>query len=143
FERIEPVRFGRRITLDTGIDQTMRIGGFSPGLPQLLGVRPQIARSFAEEDAADPAVLVLSDAYWARAFGRDPAVIGRTLRFHGRSYTVIGVMPAKFRHFAGATSDAWLPIDDAAASDVAARLRPGLSIAQAQRQLNEAVAPSS
>ncbi|HSB12388.1 MAG TPA: ABC transporter permease [Blastocatellia bacterium] len=61
-----------------------------------LGVRPHIGRFFEEEEdkpGADP-VMVLSYGLWRSYFGGDPNRIGKSVRFNGESWTVIGVMPA-------------------------------------------------
>ena len=140
FERVEVVRFARPILQATGVDQRLWVGGFGPALPDLLGVRPQIGRGFTREDVTAQATIVLSDGFWDRAFKRDPAVLGKTITISDHAWIVVGVMPPSFRHFLGAQTDAWLPIDDQAGSSIVGRLRPGLSVAQAQRQLDAAVA---
>lgn len=60
-------------------------------------VRPAIlGRGFAERDCAAPGVqpvVVLSERGWTLRFGRDPAIVGRTLRLNGQAVTVIGVVP--------------------------------------------------
>jgi MacB-like periplasmic core domain len=58
----------------------------------MLGVRPVAGRGFTAEEASagGPAVVLISDGFWTRAFGRDPAVLGKTLRLDDRPYTVIG-----------------------------------------------------
>ena len=85
----------------------------------------------------------MSDGYWQRAFNRDPGIVGRTIAFADHDYTVIGIMPPTFRYFAGAQADAWLPIGEREGDDVAARLRPGLNLAQAQRALNASASRAS
>lgn len=59
----------------------------------VVGLRPTIGRNFVrgEETAHGPTVLVLSDAYWRRAFAADPSVIGRTVRIDGAPATIIAV----------------------------------------------------
>src|SRR6185295_10222160 len=71
------------------------------------GVPPQLGRGFLPHDYDDGArpeffgyrgsVAILSDGFWKRRFGADPAVVGRSIRLDGDSYTVIGVMPSSFR----------------------------------------------
>ncbi|MGE5833393.1 MAG: ABC transporter permease [Acidobacteriota bacterium] len=69
----------------------------SPELFDILGTTPMLGRPFtAEEDATDTKVAILSDALWRRTFGRDPAVIGRTIALDRQPYVVIGVMPERF-----------------------------------------------
>ena len=53
---------------------------------------PLIGRLLTPEDEKlDPAVAVIGYGYWQRRFGGDPGVIGRSLEFRDRSYTIIGV----------------------------------------------------
>ena len=62
----------------------------------VLGVAPLVGRTFRPEDNANdaPAVLILSHAYWQRALGSDPAIVGRRFEMNDRAHTVIGVLPA-------------------------------------------------
>ncbi len=53
---------------------------------------------------------MLSDAYWRRAFGGDPTVLGRDLRIGAKTYTVIGVMPPGFTGDWPEPVDAWAPL---------------------------------
>jgi predicted permease len=62
-----------------------------------LGVRAAIGRVYTESDAASRSpVAVLTDGYWAKEFGRDPAVVGRTIHLNDAPFTVIGVLPKEF-----------------------------------------------
>jgi putative ABC transport system permease protein len=140
FEGVEVFRYARATALATGLDQSLSVGGFAPGLPSLLGVRPQLGRGFTTDDVTDQGVVILSDSLWQRRFHRDPGVLGKMLPFSDRSYIVVGVMPPTFRQFVGAQADAWLPAGDRDGSDLAARLRPGLTVAQARRELDDVVA---
>jgi putative ABC transport system permease protein len=98
----------------------------------MLGVHPVAGRGFTADEtrSGGPSVVVISDGFWTRALGRDPSVIGRTLRLNDTPYTVIGVMQrgADFgayqiltsadysRSFADrgarAAVDLWLPFTD-------------------------------
>ena len=63
-----------------------------------LGARAQIGRVFSDEEdrfGGEP-VVVLAHNFWQRTFGGDPNIIGRTIQLSGKSYSVIGVMPAEF-----------------------------------------------
>jgi len=66
-----------------------------------LGFQTALGRVFtAEEDSyGGPALVVLTNGFWTGIFGADPAILGKTLRLSGNSYTVIGVLPREF----------WLP----------------------------------
>jgi putative ABC transport system permease protein len=117
----------------------------------VLGAHPAIGRSFVtEERAGGRAAVILSNGLWRRRFGGDPAISGRTVRFEGGDYTVAGVMPPGFQLFfppdANVPLDvqAWIPFPyDIYASPrdlyfirILARLKPGVTMAQAQTDVN-------
>ncbi|HTQ87159.1 MAG TPA: ABC transporter permease [Candidatus Solibacter sp.] len=72
----------------------------SANLFTMLGVRPQIGRSFLpeEEEPGRDREVMISDAVWTRRFHRDPSLIGRAITLDGAPWTVVGVLPADF-HF--------------------------------------------
>jgi len=118
----------------------------------VLGVQPTRGRFFAPPEGdrvlADP-VLVLSDAYWKRRFGADPAIVGKVVSVDGHSVEVVGIAPPGFY---GVTPfnhvDAYLPLGMAPISgadpneflndrryraiELICRLRPGVSRQQAE-----------
>jgi putative ABC transport system permease protein len=113
-----------------------------------LGVEPLIGRAFAaaaDNPAGEP-VAVISERLWQHRFGADTGVAGRALRLNGRSYIVVGVMPAAVDFPAGA--EVWVPgplqADQAMNSAlhityslrVLARLKPGVERDVAQSELN-------
>lgn len=117
----------------------------------ILGSQPALGRTFmAEDDRPDgPAVVILSHDLWARRFGRDPTIVGRTIHLGHDPCTVIGVMP---RGFATArtpydpqAADLWRPYPfannspgdrDAHLLQAVARLKAGTSLQQAQEEMN-------
>jgi putative ABC transport system permease protein len=111
----------------------------------LLGVVPELGRfiSAGDFEARHTSVAVLSYRFWQRQLGADRGIVGRNLLFNGTQFTVIGVMPADFDFPVGA--DAWAPLDLSPAQQVdrtdhylqvIGRLKPGVSMAQAQAELN-------
>src|SRR5262245_55405217 len=112
-----------------------------------LGAQPLLGRVITEEDdkVGGPFIAVLSHALWRRQFGGDPGVIGKTITLSGANYTVVGVTPASFRT-PREEIDAWFPVqvvNPLAASyrgvhflQVYARLKPGVTIAQAQSEMS-------
>lgn len=108
----------------------------------LLGVRAKIGRTFEDADARTPSVL-LSDAFWKRRFNADPNVIGKPLHLGGTSYTVLGVMPEDF-HIGGVKTDVWRQTEPTGILNdrrvrwlmFAGRLKPGVTIAQAQADMS-------
>lgn len=118
---------------------------------KILGVHPQLGRDFLPEEdrtAAAPTVL-LSDALWRRKYQADAAIIGKTVRINGDSFTVIGVMPklADFRP----GLELWIPLRKQIRPDrmvfhdsrflaVIARVKSGFTEAQAKDELNHIAA---
>jgi putative ABC transport system permease protein len=110
----------------------------------ILGSAPQIGRAFDERDDRPdaPAVVVLSDGFWTRRFGRDANVVGRTLTLNARAATVVGVMPPAFT-YPSREVDLWMPIgmspelqSDRASEwlQAVARLNPRTSLDQARQE---------
>jgi predicted permease len=64
----------------------------------LLGVKPTIGRFLeeGEDDFGAAPVVLISAGFWSRKFGSEPDVLGKTLTLEGRSYTIVGVVPASF-----------------------------------------------
>jgi putative ABC transport system permease protein len=108
-----------------------------------MRVQPQLGRLFtSEEENKSENLVLLSNSFWHEHYGSDPAVIGRNARIDAKDYTIVGVMPAALDDatlFGGRT--AFWPLDAIAVNTglrdttwytVAARLKPGISIGQAQ-----------
>ena len=107
----------------------------------LLGVTPAQGRWFSdpENDRGGAPVAVVSHAFWRARLAGDPHAIGASIRVDGRPCTIIGVLPAGFGfRLSGEPPAIWLPAAlDAGPRDAGnlralARLRPGVSAAQAQ-----------
>src|SRR4051812_40927811 len=106
----------------------------------LLGVSPQIGRTLLPNDQGEGAarVVVLGHDVWQSRFARDPNVIGRVVELDTEPYTVVGVMPARFR-YGGASF--WFPFPFEMRQavprwyPVIARLAPGVSLASANAEL--------
>jgi predicted permease len=73
----------------------VRTGVVSAGFFDMLGVSPVLGRGFRPEDEAHwaDAVLLVSHAYWVRAFGGDPGIVGRVFEMNEKPHRVIGVLP--------------------------------------------------
>src|SRR3989440_9934650 len=85
----------------TGTGDAEQVGAqfISSDYLQLLGVKPVIGRFFSEgEDqiGASPLVLISAE-FWSRKFGSPSSVVGKGITLDGRSYTIIGVVPASFQ----------------------------------------------
>ena len=109
----------------------------------VLGVNPEVGRPFSKaEDHSDADVVVISHRLWQqRLEGAD--VVGHSINLNGRAQTVVGVMPPGF-YFLDRTVDVWYPIGFTAESRTprgrslipVARLRPGVSVSQAQAEMD-------
>ena len=110
----------------------------------MLGVVPVAGRTFAPEQdkPGAAAAALITHRFWQSHFGADPTVVGRTLNLDGKGYTLIGVLPAGFD--ISRWADLWLPVgqyqDDLTGHvhhpySVIARLKPGVSLAEAQAEL--------
>jgi putative ABC transport system permease protein len=112
------------------------------------GVAPQAGRVFGrdEDEPGKNKVVVLSDGLWRRVLGGDRAAIGKPIQLNGEAYTVIGVMPADFKAFFNRAADIWTPLAlDPSRFDpnnytneflnLTARLKPGVSVAQAKAEM--------
>ncbi len=132
----------------TGFGEPQRIASISVSgnLMRLLGVTPLMGRTFVEEEQWEgrSQVVILSYGLWQSAFGGDPAIVGKTITLSGRTCDIVGVMPAAFA-FPGRDVQLWMPLGYSpnifASSrrphwlNVIARLKPGVSLPQAQQDM--------
>ncbi len=128
----------------------------SAELFELLGVRPELGRTFTTEEDQEGRdnVVVLGDALWKRRFAGDPSILGRTLMLNNAPYTVIGVMPPGFRFPEGPEhhvtvgpfppAEMWRPMALQSWERTCwgcynfamlARLRPGITVSAAAKEL--------
>lgn len=117
----------------------------TPDYFKVMGVTPALGRDLREEDGLPnaPRTAILNHGFWQRRFAADPQIIGRTIRLNSENCTVIGVMPKGF-DFPTSEVAVWAPMrGNLAASgrgvhnyQAIARLKPGVSLQQAQTELN-------
>jgi putative ABC transport system permease protein len=150
------------LNLTTG-EMPERISGafVSPSVFSVLGIQPIEGRTFmtGEFGEGNDNVIVMSERLWKQRFNSDPAIVGKPLSINGRIFTVVGIMPEAFQFpipifniqggIFGGQVDIWKPI--AFSKDhlesrglrsysVIARLKPNVSLGQAQAELNTVVA---
>jgi putative ABC transport system permease protein len=149
FEAMALYRF-REFALTGGDGAESIVGGaVGRGFFDIVGTRPELGRTFVpdEDSPARGRVVILSDAFWKSRFGAARDVVGRTLTLDGQPYDIVGVMPARFsnRAWAATARDIWVPlaytdqqkaVRDNHNDQVIARLRPGVSIAQADADMD-------
>lgn len=111
----------------------------------IVGAQPAMGRIFreGEDQPGHEQEAILSHGLWVRRFGADPAVLGKTARLDGKTYTIIGVMRKDFNF--PQTAEIWMPLvldakqrTDRAARGLlpVARLKPGITQQQAQAEMN-------
>jgi putative ABC transport system permease protein len=123
----------------------------TPGLLDTMRVKPLAGRSFLPGDGEKGAapVVLLSENLWRDRFGAGPQVIGTSVQLDMRAFTVIGIMPASFRYpFLSSHEEIWIPLQQDPLfgpwmdkpslhwMGVTARLKPGVSIANAQAEMD-------
>jgi putative ABC transport system permease protein len=117
----------------------------------MLGAQPLLGRTFteAEGQTSGPQVVLLSEGLWRQTFHADPGIVGQAVKISGTPRTVIGVMPGSF-HFPDRMGPdlqkgVWLPVQPTAEMlnqrgyhffNMVGRLRPDVSIMQAQHELD-------
>ena len=112
----------------------------------VLGVQPLLGRGFLPEEDRPGAnkVVVLSYKLWQTRYGGDPQIINRDIQLNGEKHSVVGVMPASFQ-FLESYVRMWVPLaldQEELANrgghylNVVARLKPGVTLSQAQADMN-------
>src|SRR6266436_1018614 len=124
----------------------------SPNYFSMLGTAPEIGRLFGPQDFAlgFAEATVISDGLWRRSYGGDPNILGKRLRMDNDPYTIVGVVPAGFRHPGTTVAkdvEVWVtcgfsgdPYPKPArnvkvAREAIGRLKPGIDVTQAQARL--------
>ncbi|MGH9519610.1 MAG: ABC transporter permease, partial [Terriglobales bacterium] len=135
---------GGYIVSGRGRPERVRVVEMTSGVLQALGVAPMAGRWFGTEDENPhgAATVLLSYGYWQEKFGGARGVVGRTLRINDVPRTIVGIMPRDFRVM-DQDADLFLPIRiERSGLKLAgfgnaglARLRPGVNIAAANRDL--------
>jgi len=157
FTDIFAIRFGPEPMSLGGRDGAERIFGqlVTANFFTVLGTHAAVGRFFTRDDGEQPGaspLVVLSHSFWRRRFNGDAAIVGQTLQLNGRPFTVIGVAPEAFHGTTVLTTDLWAPVTmvgdltprissgllnsrESVWLLMGARLRPGVTVRQAQAEL--------
>jgi putative ABC transport system permease protein len=127
-----------------GAPERVNAGMATSSFFALLGVHPVAGRTFLPGDDSPGSALVaiLSEALWKRRFGSDPSVVGKGITLDGKSYTVVGVLPATFVIPDQYKSDyaLWVPLvakqKEVSVIRVIGRLKPAITLATARAELD-------
>ena len=127
--------------------ERVSVRGVTPGFFRGLGVQPRDGQLFSESESTPSspyAPALLSHRLWQRRFAgaQGPPALGRNIALNDRHFTIVGIMPEDFRGLTtDTTPDIWIPLsafkslvkdDQPLRFQVAARLKPGLSLKQAE-----------
>jgi putative ABC transport system permease protein len=140
----------------TGRGDAQHLSGFVVGADffRAVGIHPELGRDFLGEDERKGShVVMLSHLLWQSTFGSDKGIVGQTIVIGGKGYTVAGVMPAGFNFpIQTPAAQMWTTLADDAVDasggeamteergahwlNVVGRLKPGVTIEQAQADLS-------
>ncbi len=117
---------------------------------RVLGVKPIMGRTFSaiEDRSSGNRVAVISHSLWEIRYGGNSAILGKTIVLDGKGYAIIGVLPAGFR-FSASPEAVWTPVPDEYLNgghggeflNVIALLKPGVTLAQAQADMETITTP--
>jgi hypothetical protein len=130
--------------LDEGEPAVVHVTMAASDLFPTMGIQPLAGRMFNQAEERDKQkVALLSESLWQRKFGADPQIVGKPIRLASGTFTVLGVIPRPqtFPEWA----DLWVPLSLIGPEyvnsrkyhplEVVARLRPGVAVEQAQREI--------
>jgi len=134
---------GMVITGDAGAPERYQGPRVTSNLFSLIGQKPMLGRDFLpeEEHAGAPPVCIIGYGIWEDCYGRNPNILGKTIRVNDAATTIVGVMPKGMKF--PRNSDLWIPLApgaerekrDARNVQVFGRLADGASLAQARAEL--------
>jgi putative ABC transport system permease protein len=151
FEQVAAVSAQYFAVTDSDNPQRLSVEMVSATYFQLLRVRAALGRTFSADEDQTPGthpVVLIGDGLWKRRFGSDATVIGRTMNLNKVQLTIVGVLPPDFKGQKG-TAEAWVPMMMAPQltfarrllspfanwTEVIGRLKPGVSLSQAQSEM--------
>jgi putative ABC transport system permease protein len=143
---LQDVQAGRAASFRFGEDNVVTWPGafVTPGMFEMLGVRPIRGRGFAATDgrAISSDEVILSETIWRTVFASDPTLLGRRITLNGVAGVVVGIMPAAFR-FPAPNSVVWRPLvpgqNQVGIYTLVARLKPEVPMSTAKRDLQDVV----
>lgn len=145
FEDVVGTRAEPMLLTMPGRADVFRAVWVTPNFFPFMGLQPLLGRVITDDDGRPGAspVAVLRYRAWITSFGGDPGVVGRTISLNGTPRTIVGVMPPRFTWHA---ADVWIPgpVDGSGPMtprSFQARLKPGVTIAQADSQLMTIATP--
>jgi len=144
FEELAAIGFSNYTLSGAGEPEQFSGNRISPALMHVLGLAPIAGRSFSndEERPGGAPVAMVGERVWKGHFGADPTLVGRTISLNGEPTTVVGIAPDSLNLISGGDIYTPLTIDPAKEIRlnhvifVVGRLRPGVSLKQAQAEMD-------
>jgi putative ABC transport system permease protein len=143
FESMAPIeRASFNLTGDGGEPERLAGARTTSSLFATIGLAPLVGRTFVPEDGTGEPVAVVSEGFWLRRLGGDPAAVGRTITLDGSPHLVVGVVPRDFR-FPG-ESDVFVPTvwapevleqENSYFWYLVAKLKPGVTLDAARAEM--------
>jgi putative ABC transport system permease protein len=122
--------------------QWLKALSVSDGFLEVLGVNPQLGRGFVRNETRPNGIYgaILTDKLWRGTFGADAAIVGKQIALDNEMYTIVGVLPSGYQFTEPADLLVSLHLGSGASdlgfnTDVIARLKPGLSLLQAEAEM--------
>jgi predicted permease len=158
FDYVSPAWFDDNNLTGGSEPERVRQLTVAPNYFALLGVKPQLGNTFDPHDPTPGYNLqvVISDGLWKRSFGSDPKILGKAVQVDGDWYRVIAVMPPDFYHPGRTPEERGVEVWSAAGFSAApfpnpplrslrfpgvfARVKAGVTLAEAQERINALVA---
>ncbi len=144
FEDLGAILANNYTLTGSGEPEQLSGNGMSPALSRVLGITPIAGRVFTDEEEQPSAapVVMIGEGLWKRRFGADPGIVGRTITLNGAPTTVVGIAPASLNLISGGDLYTPLTIDRSKELRLShliltfGRLKPGVTIQQAQAEMN-------
>lgn len=144
FEELAAVGFGNFTLTGSGEPEQLSGNRISPALTRVLGIPPVAGRAFTDDEEKPGAapVAMIGEGLWRRRFGGDRGLIGRTIILNDAPTTIVGIAPAAPNLISG--GDVYTPLTVDPAKEIrlnhqiftVGRLKPGVSIAEAQAEMD-------
>jgi putative ABC transport system permease protein len=148
FDAMSAILFQSRTLTGAGEPERVRVQIVGEEFLPMLGIRIAQGRSFTSEECKPgaPQTAILSDGLWRRKYSGDPSIVGKTIRLNSEAVTVTGIAPPGILSLGDRPPDLWLALRMRGVSDdgtrasgrnfqVLARLKPGVTIAQADAEM--------
>jgi putative ABC transport system permease protein len=143
FEKLATYSSGQNTVIGPEGPEQISTADASAGFFELMGVSPILGRTFLPDDlghSGENRAVILGEGYWKRQFSADPNVVGQLIVVDDYNTRIIGVVPDRFKTVVG-RAQIWFPSPrqeerrDSRHLPIIGRLRPGVSVTQANNEI--------